>query len=131
MVSVTSPRPLKNDERALLDGFLALDFEGVVALRDQARGAMAAPGCTCGCGSLSLFPNGASPRSTAASPIPSEGRIRDDAGEEVGGLLLFLDTGRLSYMEVYSYFMEVYSYFDPLPLPPPEHVHWTAVQREG
>lgn len=122
LVCVTSPRPLKSNERALLDGFLALDFEGVAALRIQARGVMAAPGCTCGCGSLDLFPDGASPRSTAASPIPSEGGIRDDAGEEVGGLLLFLDAGRLSYMEVNSY-------FDPLPLPPPEHVHWTAVQR--
>lgn len=104
LVCVTSPRPLESNERALLDGFLALDFEGVAALRSQARGVMAAPGCTCGCGSPDLFPDGASPRSTAASPIPSEGGIRDDAGEEVGGLLLFLDAGRLSYMEVYSYF---------------------------
>ncbi len=44
----------------------------------------------------------------------------DDAGEEIGGLLLFLDAGRLSYME------PVYSYFDPLPMPLVEHVRRTA-----
>ncbi len=57
--------------------------------------------------------------STAASPIPSGGIVLDSAGDEVGGLILFLDAGHLSYMEVYSY-------FDPLPLPPAEQVQWTA-----
>ncbi len=118
-IFVTASRPLDPNERALLDGLLAFDFDGVAALREQARGVRAAPGCTCGCGSLHLFVAATSSPSTAASPIPAAGAVLDDAGEEIGGLLLFLDAGRLSYMEVHSY-------FDPLPLPLVEHVRWTA-----
>ncbi len=115
---MTIPRPLDPNERALLDGLLSFDFEGVATLREQALGVRVAPGCTCGCGSLDLLVNETSSRSTASSPIPAEAAVLDDAGEEIGGLLLFLDAGRLSYMEVYSY-------FDPLPLPLVEHVRWT------
>ncbi len=118
-IFVTAPRPLDPNERTLLDGFLAPDFDGVAALRDQVRGVRGAPGCTCGCGSLDLFVDATSPASTAASPIPSEGIVLDNAGDEVGGPILFLVAGHLSYMEVYSF-------FDPLPLPPAEQVQWTA-----
>lgn len=117
-IFVTAPRPLDRNERALLDGLLALDFDGVAALREQARDVRAAPGCTCGCGSLDLFVAATSSPSMAASPIPGEAAVLDDAGEEIGGLLLFLDAGRLSYMEVYSY-------FDPLPLPLVERIRWS------
>ncbi len=116
---MTAPRPLDPNEQVLLDGLLSLDFDGVAALRAQARDVRVAPGCTCGCGSLDLFVAATSSLSTAPSPIPAEAAVLDDAGEEIGGLLLFLDAGRLSYMEVYSY-------FDPLPLPLVEHVRWTA-----
>ncbi len=87
--------------------------------REQARDVEGAPGCACGCGSLDLFIAATSSPSTAASPIPAEAAVLDDTGDEVGGLILFLDAGRLSYMEIYSY-------ADPLPLPPVERVRWTA-----
>ncbi|MGY1803435.1 hypothetical protein ACI78T_09140 [Blastococcus sp. SYSU D00922] len=113
------PRELKPGERALLDGLLAQDFEGVAELREQVEQVRAGPGYTCGCGSIDLLPAPSSPASTAGSPVPAEGVIRDASGEEVGGLLLFLDAGRLSLLEVHSY-------GDPLPLPPVEHVDWVV-----
>lgn len=116
---MTAPRPLEQNERALLDGFLSLDFEGVQPLREQARVVQAAPGCTCGCGSLDLFVGGEVPPSTAKSPVPAEGVLLSDEGKDLGGLLLFLDSGRLSYLEVYSF-------VDPLPLPDAASVEWVV-----
>lgn len=116
---MTAPRPLAPVERDVLDGFLAWDFEGVAALREQARDVTAGPGCSCGCGSITLFPSSTSPASDSASPAPVEGVLRGDAGVEVGGLLLFLDAGRLSYLEVFSY-------GDPLPLPEAARVEWVG-----
>jgi hypothetical protein len=119
---VHTPRPLELNERALVEGLLAQDFDGVGALRQQALDVSAEPGCTCGCGSLNLFPTPSSPASTSGSPVPAEGVIRSDTGDEVGGLLLFLDAGRLSYLEVYSY-------ENPLPLPHADRVEWVLSDR--
>ena len=50
--------------------------------------------------------------------FPIEGEVLDEEGDPVGGLLLFLLSGR-------PYDLEVYSYADtPLPLPEPERVRW-------
>lgn len=50
----------------MLDVLLAPEVPGARALREQARGALATAGCTCGCGSIDLFPpNGASPAAAA------------------------------------------------------------------
>lgn len=110
-------RPLTPDERALLDGLLAHDFPGVEALRQQAPHATASPGCDCGCGTVDLDVPPSLPRSAAESPVPAEGSVVDASGEPVGGLLLFLDDGRLSSLEVHAY-------DDPLPLPRLERVRW-------
>ena len=110
-------RPLTPNEQALLAGFLAFDFPGVEALREQSRSILAAPGCTCGCGSLDLFPQGQPPLSSARTPLPSEGRLRNEAGDEVGGLICLAQDGLLSYLEVYAY-------DEPPPLPPAERVEW-------
>lgn len=94
--------PLATHERQLLDALLALDFQGVEGLRVQSRTVEAKKGCTCGCGSIDLFPQGADlPHSNAASPVPGEGRVFDESGEKIGGLLLFLAEGKLSYLEIY------------------------------
>ncbi|MCO7238919.1 hypothetical protein [Aeromicrobium sp. CnD17-E] len=112
-------------ERALLDALLSFDFEGVEALRVQAAGLKVSDGCTCGCGTINLFPSDAHPPlSDARSPVPAEGRVVNGAGEDVGGLLLFLEQGRLSSLEVYSY-------DEPLALPEPDHVIWDGAAAGG
>lgn len=79
--------------------------------------------CRCGCGTIDFEATAVDlPRSTASSPVPSEAYVLDDAGQEIGGLLLFLEGGVLSSLEVYSY-------DEPLPLPTPDHVRWTTVER--
>jgi hypothetical protein len=109
------PRQLTGDERRVLDGLLANDFDGADALRIQATSVAARRGCECGCGTIELVPQPNAPRSTASSPLPAEGRVFDDEGKEIGGLLLFLEEGQLPSLEVYS--------FDqPLPLPKIENV---------
>lgn len=113
-------RPLTTVEHELLDALLAHDFEGVEALREQARQLVAIKGCSCGCGTIDLTPVGRNhPRSTASSPVPTEGTVYDDQGESVGGLLLFLAEGLVSSLEIY--------WFDvPLPLPTLDRVVWST-----
>ena len=112
---MTDARPLTANEQALVDALLALEFLGVEALREQAKALLARPGCTCGCGTIELLPQGRPPRSASTSPASSQGRVRNAAGDEIGGLLLFIEHGLLVSLEVYSY-------DDPLPLPPIAYV---------
>ena len=109
-------RALTDDEQDLLAACLSADFDGVEALRAQARQALASPGCTFGCGTIDLHVPHA-PRSSASSPLPVEGEVVGPGGEPIGGLLVFLDDGRLAGLEVYSF-------GDPLPLPPADQVRW-------
>ena len=110
-------RALTGNERALLDAILLQEFDGVKALRVQVGQAMASPGCTCGCGTIDLHVPHAAPKSSAHSPLPVEGEVLGAGGEPIGGLLVFLDDGRLAGLEVYSY-------GDPLPLPLVDQVRW-------
>ncbi len=87
-------------------------------LRVQARQVSASPGCTCGCGTLDLHVPDTVPRSAASGPVPVEGTVVGADGEPIGGLLLFVEDGRLSSLEVYS----LVDY--PLPMPLPERVRW-------
>ena len=114
---LTDARPLSANEQALVDAMLSPEFPGVEGLREQAKSLLARPGCTCGCGTIDLLPQGSPPRSAATSPAPSEGRVRNAAGDEVGGLLLFIRHGLLESLEVYSY---------DEPLPPVEQVEFAA-----
>ena len=50
-----SPRPLTVRERAVLSALLALDFDGVGTLREQAVQAQVFGGCGCGCPSVDFF----------------------------------------------------------------------------
>ena len=116
--SVPGARGLTAVERTLLDAFLAHDFPGVEELRAQARQATASQGCACGCGTVDLQVSDDLPRSVAESPVPVEGTVVGAGGEPTGGLLLFVEEGRLAGLEVYS--------FDgPLPLPRVEQVRWS------
>lgn len=123
VLCVHGPRALTLNERALLDRLLSADFPGVEPLRQQAHDLLASPGCTCGCGSIDLFPQGEPPLSEARSPLPSEGVVRDESGEVVGGLICFLEEGLLSHLEVYAW-------DDPLPLPSADHVDWSSDVRQ-
>lgn len=117
------PGPLTAKERELLDGVLAHGFQGVEALRVQAQSVEAKKGCNCGCGTIDLIPRGERPpTSNAASPVPIEGRVVDDDGREVGGLLLFLKYGLLDSLEIYSY-------AKPLQLPNIDRVRWALAPR--
>jgi hypothetical protein len=111
-------RPLTSNEVTLLDALLRHEFSGVDELRVQAGQVRASPGCTCGCGTLNLHVPDTAPRSGAGNPVPVEGTVVDADGEPIGGLLLFVDDGRLSGLEVYSLVD------DPLPMPLPERVRW-------
>lgn len=100
----------------MLDLLLAPEVPGAEALRQQVRDALATAGCTCGCGSIALLPpQGASP--AAADQIwPVEAEIRDRDGEPIGGIMLWLDRGLLSSLEVYTWGD------DPMPVPAIDHL---------
>jgi hypothetical protein len=116
-VRTDEPSPLSGDERALLDGFLSFDFEGGEELREQLNHLTAKRGCTCGCGTIDFVLDGAAvPRSDAANPVPVDAIVRD-AGDEVGGLILFVKDGLLQSLEIYSH-------AEALPLPRPDQVTW-------
>jgi hypothetical protein len=96
-------RPLTTTERALLDAMLEHEFEGVAELRAQACRATASTGCECGCVTIDLHVPDGVPVSSAAGPVPVEGTVLDAGGEPLGGLLLFVEHGRLSGLEVHSF----------------------------
>jgi hypothetical protein len=119
-VRTGQPRPLSEDERALLDALLAHDFPGVDQLREQALHVTAKRGCECGCGTIEFVADGTSmPRSGATNPVPVDGFVTTADGDEAGGLILFVRDGMLQSLEIYSH-------AEPLPLPRLEQVTWRA-----
>ena len=100
---MTGPRPLTATERALVDELLDSGFDGVAELRAQARRASASTGCECGCVTIDLHVPDELPVSSAAGPAPVEGTVVDGDGEPIGGVLLFVEHGRLAGLEVYSF----------------------------
>jgi len=113
-------RPLTPTERALLDSLLDHDFDGVDALRAQARVVTASTGCECGCVTIDLHVPDDAPMSSADGPVPLEGTVVDAAGEVIGGVQVFLADGRLAGLEVHSL-------DEPVPVvPSPELVSWES-----
>jgi hypothetical protein len=98
------PRALGDQEAAVLDWLLAQTFLDAQRLRAQAGSVVAAGRCPCGCASIHLDV-GHTPGLAARppSPVPVQPQIMGDDGQPVGGVLLFLQDGWLSYLEVYSY----------------------------
>lgn len=100
----TYPRPMSPSEAELLHAFLAFDFPGVEELRTQARSLLVTGSCACGCGTVDLRPVGDElAYSTAAGPVEITGDVRDAEGNLVGGVLLFVQDGLLSLLEVHAY----------------------------
>lgn len=98
------PRALGEQEAAVLDWVLAQRFMDAERLRAQAASAVATGRCACGCASIHLdveHTPGLAARTP--SPVPAQPQIVGDDGQPVGGVLLFLQDGWLSYLEAYSY----------------------------
>lgn len=91
------PRPLSPEELGVIGGFLesgSLPASVVTALREQARDARVVGFCACGtCPSVDLH-------SVAPAAPTSEPRIVLGAAAENALILLFIDEGRLSYLEL-------------------------------
>ena len=99
------PRPLLPEERATLMAILThADFDGRDALVTQALTARIDSYCGCGCATVGLeIDRTIPPALNAQSPIPNEAGVLDADGEEVGGIIVFLDDGYLSSLEIYSW----------------------------
>jgi hypothetical protein len=95
-------RPLTTTERALLDALLDDEVDGVEELRAQAALATASTGCECGCVTIDLHVPDDVPVPPTAGTAPLEGTVVDAAGEPIGGVLLFVEHGRLAGLEVHS-----------------------------
>ena len=98
-------RELSHRERELLDRLLAADFPGVKELRQQAP-SVVGRSCDCGqCASVHLIVNrdAAAPPSAATGQVPSRAELPSTTEHPGGGLVLTVEDGYLSYLEVYSY----------------------------
>jgi hypothetical protein len=111
-------RELFPKERELLNALLAQEFDGVELLREQAKSVLGYSSCKCGCGSIGFeHPGGLRP---SAELLPQTAHtnwgVRNDRGDEVGGLILFTRGGLLHDLEIYSNEPE------PLSSPPTDRV---------
>lgn len=109
------PRPLTEREAEVLGGLLAVDFEGAQELRRQAEVATAIGRCRCGCATIDLAvgKERAKPARVNQSPVPAEGRWAE------GGIILFVEDGWLSGLEIYTW-----SDDPPRVFPPPNEIEF-------
>lgn len=89
------------------DRLLSLEFDGVQALRAQVPLARVVATCDCGCPTVDVEVDGAAPVSPFSAPtrlVPIEGCVAasNTGAEASGGIILFVDDGRLSCLEYYS-----------------------------
>lgn len=100
------PRDLLPGERQALVRILEhADFDGRDALLAQLPHTKVSRYCACGCATVDLEVTGDVPLATGArSPLPNEARVFASDGDEIGGVIVFLDNGKLSMLEVYSHF---------------------------
>ena len=97
-------RRLSEAESQVLTSLLALGFSGVTELRCQALSARVVGKCSCGCASVELeVDKEQCPPSSASRPIPAQATVLDPSGNPVGGVIIFLEGGYLSYFEIYSF----------------------------
>ena len=108
-------RPLSEVERQVLDLMLGVDFPGATELRVQAELARVVRGCDCGCPTVDLVVGDDVPLAVVTSRTPVNAVVDDVVG---GGLIVFVDDGRLSGLEFYAA-------ADPMPreFPTLEQIH--------
>lgn len=104
-------RPLTPNERTALDTLLAADFPGAAELRAQAATARVVGRCGCGCPTIDLVVDDATPRAELKNSVAAEADVPD------GGLIVFTDEGRLSRLEYWSTADET-----PAEFPPPDRI---------
>jgi hypothetical protein len=109
------PRALTEDEAGVLAVLLAADFPGAQELREQLRTARATPGCGCGCGTIDLHVDAGAPRA-AVDFQPSGATVVGADGKPIGSVLVFVQDGCLSSLEVAGFVDE------PLPMPRPDEL---------
>jgi hypothetical protein len=109
-------RPLRSDEQAMLSHLLSIDFDGVEQLRRQAEQARVVGACDCGCPTIELS-TGADPLQQGAFEgrlAPVEGRVMAIGDEPVADVILFVDDGRISYLELVWHSAESPSAWPPV-----------------
>ena len=109
------PRPLLAEERATLLALLNYaGFYGRAALFEQVDSARVEWYCGCGCATVNVRVDraAASARKTYR-PIPNGADVVDVDGEPIGGVIVFVDEGYLSSLEIFWY-DEPISPFPPL-----------------
>lgn len=104
----TVPRPLSPRERATLDLLLSVDFPGAEALRKQALSASAEGKHMV----VGLVIDERLPRAKVISRTPVQAVVDGDGYD--GGLLLFVDDGRLSALEYWWVTEDMPDVFPPL-----------------
>ncbi len=92
-------RPLSEVEREVLNVMLAGDFPGAFELRGQVDAARVSRRCDCGCPSVDLVVEGDVPLAPVVSRTPVNANVDGVLG---GGLIVFVDDGRLSGLEYYT-----------------------------
>jgi hypothetical protein len=111
-------RPLTPRERSVLDLLLTADFPGAAELRVQARTARVTGRCACGCPTIDLAVDDAAPVAGV------DGRVAVEVDVAEGGLIVFVDEGRLSGLEYWSVADET-----PAEFPPPERIRVATAPR--
>jgi hypothetical protein len=111
------PRALTADESAVLALLLSVNFPGVDELRLQAASASVVRRCDCGCPSIELKVAEGAPLASGLSSrlVPADGVVSPMGDDVPGEIILFVDDGRLSYLE--------YVYYDAVP------TEWPALDR--
>ena len=104
-------RELTSAERTTLDVLLAGDFPGAAELRAQAATAKVTGSCGCGCPTIDLAVDATTPQAEIAERVAVEADAPD------GGLIVFVDEGRLSGLEYWTTTGET-----PAGFPPPEEI---------
>ena len=99
------PRPLSPAEREVLDLMLSKDFPGAGSLRSQVPCVQVVGRCDCGCATVSLEVSPEAPRAipdVRGRVLPVTGYVGPNIDEPKAGIIVFVDEGFLSSLEIYS-----------------------------
>jgi hypothetical protein len=122
MAGQVPARALTEAERAALDFVLSVNDPRVVPLREQAATASVVWECTCGCATVNFEVDRAAGRPAIGlcSPVIQTSRRVPNATDEFFELLLFLEDGWLSSLELVWYQTVVTKFPKPDEFEPPQ-----------